>query len=145
LKSKSKGKNKHRYTLDTFAVLTYLKEEPGWQKVRDLLWDAFKEKHALFLSTVNYGEIYYIIYRENGAALADQIMSYLRLWPVKLVAANEDLALVAGRMKAENKISYADAYVIATALSKRTAIVTGDAEFKSVQDLIKIVWLPRNR
>jgi predicted nucleic acid-binding protein len=142
---KSKRKEKNKYTLDTYAVLTYLKEEPGWQKVRNLLWDAFKEKHELYLSAVNYGEIYYIIHRENEAALADQIMSYLRLWPIKLVAVDEDLALIAGRVKAENKISYADAYAVATALHKRTAIVTGDREFKSVQGQVKISWLPRNR
>ena len=140
----SRRKSKHRFVLDTFAILTYMKEEPGWQKVRDLLWDAYKKKTQIFLNYVNLGELYYIIYRENGAVIADNALTMVKLWPLKFVSVKEDLAIVAGRMKAENKISYADAYVVATALVKKAKIVTGDREFKSVEELVDIFWLPRN-
>jgi len=137
------SKNKH--VLDSYAILTYLKEEPGWQKVRSVLWEAFKNKNTVFLNCVNLGEVYYVVYREYGARLADQAVSMIKLWPVKLVNVSEELAIIAGRMKAENKISYADAYVIATAISKKAIILTGDPEFKSVEELVNISWLPRNR
>ena len=106
---------KQRVVLDTYAVLTYLKEELGWQIVQKLLWDTYKKKHSVFLNCVNLGELYYIIYREDGPALADKAISLIKLWPIKLINSNEDLALIAGRMKAENKISYADAYEIGRA------------------------------
>lgn len=136
---------KERYTLDSFAVLTYLKEEPGWQKVRNILWEGYQKKLVLFLNSVNLGEIYYIVYRENGAALADKIASIIKSWPVKIISAGTGLSLIAGRMKAENKISYADAFVIATALTNRTSILTGDKEFKSIEPYLNICWLPKNR
>ena len=141
----SARKSKNRFVLDSFAILTYMKEEPGWQKVRDLLWDAYNKKHQIFINCVNLGEIYYIIYRENGAVVADKALTMIKLWPMKIVNVKEDLAIIAGRMKAENKISYADAYVIATALVKRAVIVTGDKEFKSVEEFVNISWLPKNR
>ena len=97
------------------------------------------------MSHVNLGEVYYIIYRENGPAVADQAINLVKLWPVKFLSANEDFCIIAGRMKAENKISYADAFVIAVALSKKATILTGDAEFKSVEDIVNIHWLPKNR
>lgn len=136
---------KNRYVLDSFAVLTYLKEEPGWQKVRDILWDAYSKKNSIYLNYVNLGELYYIIYRENGAVVADKALSMIKSWPIQFVAVKEAMAIIAGRMKAENKISYADAYVVATALSKKLTVITGDREFKSLEDFIDIDWLPRNR
>jgi predicted nucleic acid-binding protein len=136
---------KARCVLDSYAVLTYLKEEPGWQKVRCALWAAMRRQTALYLSSVNLGEIYYIVYRENGPALADQALALIKLWPVNVVPADSSLALIAGRMKAENRISYADAYVVATALKKKAVILTGDREFKEVEDFLKVDWLPKNK
>ena len=138
-------KRKNRFVLDSFAVLTYLKEEPGWQRVRDILWKAYRKDNLVFLSFVNLGEIYYIIYRENGPVIADQAISMIKSWPLKFLAANEDQAIIAGRMKAENRISYADAFVVAAALSKKAVIVTGDREFKALEDFLDVSWLPRNR
>lgn len=138
-------KSKPRFVLDTFAVLTYLKEESGWQKVRNILWSAAGNKIIIFLNLVNLGELYYIIYREYGALEADKVVNMIKLWPLQLVAVKEELAIIAGRMKAENKISYADAYVLATAMIKKGAIVTGDPEFKPLEDIIAINWLPRNK
>ena len=135
---------RHRFVLDSFAVLTYLKEEPGWQKVRNILWDAANKKNIVYFNYVNLGEVYYIACREKGMVPADRALAAIKLWPVNFVGVQENLAVIAGRIKAENKLSYADAYVAATALSKKAAIVTGDREFKSVEDLLQITWLPAN-
>lgn len=135
-----------KYILDSFAVLTYFKEEPGWQKVKALLWQAYNDKkRQIFINCVNLGEIYYIIYREHGAVTADQSIAMIKTWPVNFVAAEESLAIIAGRTKAENKISYADAFVVATALDRQAKILTGDREFKEVEDIVAIDWLPKNR
>lgn len=141
----SKRKDKNRFVLDTFAILTYMKEEPGWQKVRNLLWSAYSKKISIFINYVNLGELYYIIYRENGAVIADKALTMVKLWPIKFINASEDIAIIAGRIKAENPISYADAYVVATALAKKATILTGDKEFKSLEELVDIFWLPQNR
>ena len=134
-----------KLVFDSYAVLTYLKEEPGWKIVRDFLWGAAAKKNSVFFNYVNLGEVYYIAYREKGAAAANDIVAVIKLWPIKFVSVKEEIAIIAGRMKAENKISYADAYVVASALDKRAEIVTGDKEFKEVEDIVKINWLPKNK
>lgn len=136
---------KNSLVFDSYAVLTFLKEEPGWQRVRNLLWDAYKKSVKLYINSVNLGEVYYIAYREYGIKPADQVLSMIKSWPLEFVPVKEELAIVAGRMKAENKISYADAYVVATALIKRATILTGDKEFKEIEDLLAIEWLPKNK
>lgn len=134
-----------KIVFDSYAVLTYLKEESGWQIVRNFLWDAATKKNTIFINYVNLGEIYYAVYREKGAITADEVVSIIKLWPIRFVEVKERIALIAGRMKAENKISYADAYVVASALDKKAEIVTGDREFKEVEDIVAINWLPRNK
>ena len=134
-----------RFVLDSYAILTHLKEEAGWREVESLLWDAHKNKISLFLNLINLGEVYYITYREKGPVLADRAIATIKLWSLSFVDVQEEIAIIAGRIKAENKLSYADAYAVATALEKKASIVTGDREFKSIEDLANILWLPRNR
>jgi predicted nucleic acid-binding protein len=38
-------------------------------------------------------------------------------------------------------MSYADCYVAALAKTRKADLVTGDAEFKAVEDQIKIQWV----
>ena len=47
----------------------------------------------------------------------------------------------AGVFKSKYKMSYADAIAAALALHKNGHLVTGDREFKHVENDVKIVWL----
>lgn len=134
-----------KIVLDSYALIAYMKEEPGWQKVRDVIWGGYKNKYEIFINCVNLGEVYYIVYKEFGAIIADRSLSFIKMWPINLVEVNEELAIVAGRVKAENRISYADAYTTATALVKRATVLTGDKEFREVESFINVEWLPRNK
>ncbi len=49
--------------------------------------------------------------------------------------------LEASRIKATYSISYADCFVVATALKENAPIVTGDPEFKKVQEIVTIEWI----
>jgi predicted nucleic acid-binding protein len=52
---------------------------------------------------------------------------------------NESIALSAARIKAAHSLAYADAFVVATAIDRKGAIVTGDAEFEGVYP--HILWI----
>ncbi len=56
------------YVLDAFAVLTYIGDEEGADKVEELLDRAKNGEIKLFMNYVNPGEDYYIIAREFGVA-----------------------------------------------------------------------------
>ncbi|WP_456370532.1 PIN domain-containing protein [Geoglobus sp.] len=49
------------------------------------------------------------------------------------------MALIAARVKAIHRLSYADAFVVATATDRKGVIVTGDREFDGVYP--DILWI----
>ena len=47
----------------------------------------------------------------------------------------------AAELKARYPISYADAFALASAIEHQAELVTGDPEFRQVENLVKIVWV----
>ena len=127
------------YVLDSFAVLAYLGNEEGADKVEELIDKAEKGEIKLFMNYVNLGEVYYIVTREFGTAKANEAVAIIKRLPIEFVEVNESLALTAGRIKAMHSLSYADAFVVATAIDKKGIIVTGDKEFEGVYP--DILWI----
>lgn len=127
------------YILDTFAVLAYLGNEEGADKVEELLEKAKKKEVKLYINYVNLGEVYYIVAREFGIAKANEAVAIIKRWDVKFVGVSESVALTAARIKAMHNLSYADAFVAATAIDKGGVIVTGDREFERVYP--DILWI----
>lgn len=127
------------YVLDSYAILAYLGDEEGADKVEELINEAENDKIKLFMNYVNLGEVYYIVARELGFVEANRAVVTVKNLPIEFVQVNESLALRAGRIKAMHKLSYADAFVVATAIDKEGIIVTGDKEFEGVYP--NILWI----
>ena len=127
------------YVLDSFAILAYLGNEEGADKVEEIIDKAEKCEIKLFMNYVNLGEVYYIVAKEFGMAKANEAVAIVKRLPIEFVEVNESLALTAGRIKAMHNLSYADAFVVATAIDKKGIIVTGDREFEGVYP--DILWI----
>lgn len=127
------------YVLDAVAVLVYLGDEEGAEKVEELLEKSERGEIKLFINYVNLGEVYYIIARELGVAKANEAIAIVKRWNVEFVGVDESIALIAARIKAMHKLSYADAFVVATAIDRKGVIVTGDREFDGVYP--DILWI----
>jgi predicted nucleic acid-binding protein len=93
------------------------------------------------MSVVNVGEVWYILSREVSDAEADKSIGTLRSWGVEFVAADWPHAKEAASLKAKHKMSYADAFAAALARVRKAELVTGDPEFKQVEDYASIRWL----
>ena len=132
-----------KYVLDSFALLAFLQGEVGAPRVRDVLEYGQANKDTLFLSVVNLSECLYIVERNGGSARARQVWEALQECPVRIEPASERHALVAARIKASHRVSLADAYAVALALEQAATVVTGDPEFKEVEEMIPVLWLPR--
>ncbi|MDI6639635.1 MAG: type II toxin-antitoxin system VapC family toxin [Methanocellales archaeon] len=130
-----------RYALDTFAILTYYGGEDGADAIEELLIKARSEGVKLYINYVNLGEVYYIIFREEGVDKANEAVALMRRWPIEFICADERISLVAGRIKAIHPISYADAFAVATAVNMGAKVVTGDLEFRAVEDVVPIFWI----
>jgi len=124
--------------LDSFALLAYLKMEGKYKKVKDLL----ASDEVLFMNDINVGEAFYVLAKERGVEKADYFVNtILPNLPIEVVPNTLQDVLDAARIKATHSISYADCFVVATALKKDAAIVTGDPEFKKVQKTVEIEWM----
>jgi len=130
---------KAKYVLDSFAILAYLAGEEGADIVDDLLNKAEKEEVKLYLNYVNLGEVYYIIFREKDVNEANESIVLIKRKQIELVQVDERIALIAGRVKATYSMSYADAFVVATAIVKEAKIVTGDPEFTGIE--AQVLWI----
>lgn len=62
-------------------------------------------------------------------------------YPIEIIDTDQPLTLEAEHFKARHKISFADAFAAGLAKQKKAELVTGDREFASLEDEIKICWL----
>jgi ribonuclease VapC len=130
-----------KYVLDSYALLAYAENEKGGDAVADILVGALEGKNEIFISVVNFGEMYYIALREGGRDQAKAYKDTVMKFPIKIVDADMELTIIAANYKANYKISYADAFAAALAEQKRATLVTGDKEFAQLEKEIKINWV----
>ena len=130
-----------RYIFDSSALISYLDGEPNAEKVADVLEEINEKELEAFLCVINYGEIYYHFLRTGGNNTGEMILRTIKTLPIKIVEANIELTLSAGKIKAFNKMSYADCFAAALTESKKGILLTSDKEFKQVEKSIKIDFL----
>ena len=63
--------------LDASALVAYLWKQSGYEKVQDLLTKAADDEKRLLMTTVNFGEVYYLLLRDHGLEDADKILKAL--------------------------------------------------------------------
>lgn len=127
--------------LDSHALLAFFRGEEAGTQVKDLLHKAASADQPLHMTEVNYAEVSYSLAKKNGAAAWKQAAEILPSLPIEFHAADRRLADLAADFKARHKISLADAFAAALAKERKTELVTGDPEFKSLEKEIKIHWL----
>lgn len=127
--------------LDTHGLLVFLEREPGFEKVKSLFVAALEEDNNLLMTSVNFGEVYYIILREFGEEKVGEVEKIIQTLPIEIVDVDIQLAREAARFKAIKKISYADCFAAALAKLREGEVVTGDKEFKALEGEVKISWV----
>ena len=127
--------------LDSWPILAYLADESAGEKVEDLVAGANKEGVPLLLSTVNAGEVWYVMARNFSKEKADQSIFDIKQLGVHIVDVDWNSTRLAAAFKARGKISYADCFALALAKLRKAALVTGDREFKAFEREVKIIWL----
>jgi ribonuclease VapC len=130
-----------RYVLDSYALLAYAENEKGSDTVTEILVGALEGKNEIYISVVNFGEMYYIALREGGRPRAETYKETILKFPIEIVDADMDLTLIAAGYKANHKISYADAFAAGLTQQKKAVLVTGDKKFEELKDQIKILFL----
>ncbi|MCS6909233.1 MAG: type II toxin-antitoxin system VapC family toxin [Anaerolineales bacterium] len=131
------------FVLDSYAVMVFLKRQPGEAEVAALFARAAKQEIALEMSAVNWGEVWYLLAREYGERIAEDKTSALMQIPLQVADVNWVMARQAAAFKAYGGISYADCFTAALAKLRNAPLVTGDPEFRRLEKEIEIRWLKR--
>jgi predicted nucleic acid-binding protein len=130
------------YILDSWSIMAFLEDEPAGEIVGNIIADAHDHGIPLMMTTVNAGEVWYILAREVSETAADQSIKDLLELGIQFHDADWKLANQAARFKAVKKMSFADCFAAALAVHhKGSALVTGDKEFKQVEESVRVHWL----
>jgi uncharacterized protein len=133
---------KQKRLLDSYALLAYLNKEADYEKVLEVMEKTEANNEFLLMCEINIGEVYYIISRKRGRAKADYFLdTILPSLPIRLIAVNFDLILAAARLKGEYPLSYANCFAAAVAESEGAILMTGDPEFKAIENVVNIDWM----
>lgn len=127
--------------LDSYAVLAFLFKDEGHEKILALFEKAIDADKHLLIAAPNWTEIRYMVERKVGSARWSEVRAKLLGLPIHIIDADQELAELAGEIKASHKMSLADCFAAALARQKKLEIYTGDPEFKEVEREVKVVWV----
>ena len=126
------------YILDSFALLAYLGGEAGEGRVKEILRETSRGNNRTLMSLINLGEVVYITERERGLAKAQEVLAIIEQLPIEILSVDRQVVLGAAHVKANYPVAYADAFAITAAQANNGVLVTGDPEFETVKDDIRI-------
>jgi len=131
------------FILDAWALLAHFGNETGAERVRQVLKSAERHECTTGMSMINLGEVAYILERERGLEQVHKVLAVIRSLPIRLLTVDEKVVLAAAHIKANHRLSYADAFAAASAKMWQAKLLTGDPELKALDGSgFTIEWLP---
>jgi predicted nucleic acid-binding protein len=133
------------HVLDANALYRFLAKGDGAFTVADTLKQAVASGTSVWMSAVNWGEVYYALVKRIGLSKTDTVLAeVLDKAPIQLFGVTPEDAIRAARLKAQYNIPYADAFTAALT-GNQHVLVTADVEhFERVPEL-RLLKLPRAR
>ena len=126
------------YLLDTSALLTLIENEPGADRVEQVL----KEANVL-IASIALTEVYYISLQECGSDEADLRYALLKNLDTQILwSLEEPVILTAARFKASHRLSLADSIIAAFAFQHGATLLHKDPEFQALGSQVQLEPLP---
>jgi len=121
-----------KYLLDTSALLALRDDEPGADRVAQLL-DLAQEGQAQCLCCfISLMEVMYRVWRDEGEPAGRLAHEQCLALPLGWIHESPDLLKRAAEIKASFPLSLADAWIAASALEEQAVLIHKDPEFISV-------------
>ena len=121
-----------KIVFDSFALIAHFRKENGHEIVSELLAEIFIGEKQGFMSAINVGEVYYMLYKKFDPKAAEHSLHVIKGMPIDIVNPDFEMTMAAARLKAKYKFSYADAFAAALTIAHRATLITGDNEFKEL-------------
>jgi len=133
-----------RYVLDANALIGLFEDRQVIaEKVEHLLRDALLRDLPLFMSAINWGEVFYMEWRYHGELKAREAEARLQEMPIAVIGVDRERASRAGALKQKHSLGYADAFAAELAIERGAWLVTADPEFSKVGKALSVYSLPR--
>ena len=131
------------FVLDSSAVIRYIDNEAGGDRVNAIFKACVKRQAEVCLSAVQWGEVAGNLRTRFGASQQKRILDSLIPMEVEIVPVSAERAVRAAELRVDRSISYADAFALDLAMdSADRVLVTADNDFKKVDDMARIEYLP---
>jgi predicted nucleic acid-binding protein len=126
------------WLLDTSALLSFIEDEAGAERVEQALkepttivpWPVLLETHCISM-------------QEAGQAEADRRIALIKQLDVEiLLGMDEPTLLTAAKVKAEHRVSLADAIIVAFAVRRGAVLMHKDPELDALAGLLPLETLP---
>ena len=129
------------HVLDASAVLDFVEGGPGGKRVEQLFKDALGKRSRVLMSVVNWGEVFYHSWQEQGEESARRTLASLSRLPLELVPVDLVQSLQAGEIKARHKIPYVGCIAAGLAILQQAVLVTSDRDFEKLGRRVEILWI----
>jgi len=127
--------------LDASALVVFFEAQPGTERVADLLRDAFQGTTRLMMNAVNWGEVYYSIWRTKGQEAANRAMAEIAQCRIEIVEVGQSLARLAAEFRIRHRLPYADCFAAALAYSRKASLAATDSDFDRVKGTVSLYRL----
>jgi PIN domain nuclease of toxin-antitoxin system len=87
------------YVLDTSAILAFLGDERGADKVERLLRGSRARRFPVLACSITLIEVFYTAMRAKGEDEAVRLVAVVKAWPLEWVPPDEKELLQAGRLR----------------------------------------------
>jgi len=139
------GDRIRRFVLDANALVGLFEDREGTAaKIERLLEQALRWERPLFMSAVNWGEVFYVAWRRHGEATAREAETRLRELPIAVIGVDQDRATRAAAIRQKHNLGYADAFAAELAIDRGAWLVTADPEFAKVGKALSVYPLSRH-
>ncbi len=130
-----------RIVLDAGAVMTFFHGRSGGEKVKQMLVAVAEGKRELLMSVVNWGEVYYSIWRDRGWEDAERALGYISQLPIEIIAGDASQAKRAAQFKADYKLPYADGFAAALAAGRGASVPVCEKDLSRIDKEVAIEWV----
>lgn len=135
------------YVLDTSALLTLRDDEPGADRVAEILAGAAQGGYHCYGAFMTRMEVLYRVWKDEGEAEGRLAYEQCRSLPITWLEQDEAMLLAAAEIKAKHPLSIADAWIAACAKLRDAVLVHKDPEFRPLalrQEMLPLK-APRNQ
>lgn len=130
------------YVLDSSAILCFTDNEPGVERVQQILDQYVDGAAELAASAIHWGEVAGRLYRSRGRDVMEKTLQRLAGLGIQILPVTAEQAVSAALLKAEHKLPYIDAFGAVLASAPHYVFVTADFDLKLAPRRARIEYLP---